>query len=156
MELNLLQPLDGTGLNLSQPIQWLQSAAACCCNRIGWDGTEPAPTIGWDRFEPVPAYQVAASCNVYLVHWLYIPLLFELKYTHTYKLPTKQHILTTLQLYWTNPYYNCIYYTYIDLNKYSLLTNHTWRSRHQTTSGLKNQPQIGETISHLTEIKMMP
>ena len=46
MELNLPQPLDGTGLNLSQPIKWL------------------------------------LLCNVYLVHWLYIPLLFELKHTH--------------------------------------------------------------------------
>ena len=77
----------------------------CNCNWIGWDRIEPAPAIGWDRFEPVPAYQVAAICNVYLVHWLYIPVLFELKYTykyihqptnnqnkHLFKLPTTQNV----------------------------------------------------------------
>ena len=96
----------GSGSTLTQPIEWPGSILT---QPIEWPG----------QFWPSQSH---GCC-----YTLYIPLLFELKYTHTYKLPTKQHILTTLQLYWTNPYYNCIYYTYIDLNKYSLLTNHTVR-----------------------------
>ena len=66
-------------IKLVQLYKQHKSAAAGCCNWIGWDRIDPALDIGWgkidpapaigcDRIEPVPAYPVAAICNVYLVH----------------------------------------------------------------------------------------
>ena len=39
----------------TQPIRWLQTAAAGCCNRIGWVRIDPASAIGWVRVDLDPA-----------------------------------------------------------------------------------------------------
>ena len=54
------------------PDQTNKHNQVCCCNQIGWDGTEPAPAIGWDRFEPVPTNPVTAisSCMLLQPDWL--------------------------------------------------------------------------------------